>query len=441
MVRIKQATIFLGDILMLYAALAVTLIIRYGIAEWQARWQAHVVPFTFIFVIWILIFYLQDLYKNRSLRLTAPIVEKYFWAVGVSFVISISTFYLLGSFFLLTPKTNLLIFAVAFTALAIGFRFLLSRLFISGGLINKVLFIGDSSIVHELAHYFFNNPQLGYSVSAHIKEFNKDTLQKQISEAISSEKIDTIIIQSHLTKDPAITKIIYRLLSSSLTISDLASFYEATFQKVPLEELEEGWFIEKLPLQRQFYDALKRILDLFIALVSIIVISPVILLVAILIKLTSRGPAIYKQERIGRGDSPFILYKFRTMRINHDGPLWTEQNDSRLTILGKILRFTHLDELPQLYNVIKGDISFVGPRPERRELVEQYSKLPYYEMRHTIKPGLTGWAQINFGPSASLEEALEKLKFDIYYIKNRSLALDFLIVLKTLKMFLFNYKN
>lgn len=426
---------------MLYAALAVTLIIRYGISEWQARWQAHVAPFTFIFVIWILIFYLQDLYKNRSLRLTAPIVEKYFWAVGVSFVISISTFYLLGSFFLLTPKTNLLLFAATFTIFAIGFRFLLSRLFISGGLINRVLFIGDSSIVHELAHYFFNNPQLGYSVAAHIKEFNKDTLQKQISDAISSDKIDTIIIRSHLTKDPAITKIIYRLLSSSLTISDLASFYEATFQKVPLEELEEGWFIEKLPLQRRFYDALKRILDLFIALVSIIIISPVILLIAILIKLTSKGPAIYKQERIGQGDLPFVLYKFRTMRINHDGPLWTEQNDSRLTILGRSLRFTHLDELPQLYNVIRGDISFVGPRPERRELVEQYSKLPYYEMRHTIKPGLTGWAQINFGPSASLEEALEKLKYDIYYIKNRSLALDFLIVLKTLKMFLFNYKN
>jgi exopolysaccharide biosynthesis polyprenyl glycosylphosphotransferase len=441
MIKLKQSAIFIGDIIMLYGALAAMLLIRYGGQALQDKWQIHVVPFSFIFVIWILIFYLEDLYKNRSLSLTASTVQTFFWAIGISFIVSIASFYLLSSFFQLTPKTNLVIFAVVFAIFGLAFRFLLSKIFISGGLRNRVIFIGDSPIIHELAHYFFNNPQLGYYVASHIKEFSNQTLQKQISDIASSEKIDTIVVQSHITKDPAITKIIYRLLSSSLTISDLASFYEITFQKVPLEELEESWFIEKLPLQRRFYDTLKRILDLFISLIFIIITSPLILLIAILIKISSRGPAIFKQERIGRSDVPFILYKFRTMRDGHEGPLWTEENDSRLTKIGKVLRFTHLDELPQLYNIVKGNISFVGPRPERRELVEQYSKLPYYEMRHTIKPGLTGWAQINFGPSASLEEALEKLKYDMYYIKNRSLALDFLIVLKTLKMFLFNFNN
>ena len=123
------------------------------------------------------------------------------------------------------------------------------------------------------------------------------------------------------------------------------------------------------------------------------------------------------------------------MLNNHRGPLWTIKNDKRLTFIGKILRHTHLDEFPQLYNIIKGDISFIGPRAERSELVEQFQKLPYYEMRHIIKPGLTGWAQVNYKPSASLEEAFEKLQYDIYYIKNRSLFLDFLIILKTIRYF------
>jgi len=156
-------------------------------------------------------------------------------------------------------------------------------------------------------------------------------------------------------------------------------------------------------------------------------------LAALLIKMTSAGPAIYKQKRIGKNNKPFVLYKFRTMKNNQKGPLWTDKNDERLTPIGRILRYTHLDELPQLYNILKGDISFIGPRPERSELVELYQKLPFYEIRHIIKPGLTGWAQVNYRPSASIKEAYEKLQYDIYYIKNRSLILDFLILLKTIR--------
>ena len=167
---------------------------------------------------------------------------------------------------------------------------------------------------------------------------------------------------------------------------------------------------------------------------------PLTIIISILIKFTSKGPIIYKQERIGKGEKPFILYKFRTMKINHNGPLWTVGNDKRLTFIGKIIRYTHLDELPQLINILKGDISFIGPRPERSELVQMYKKLPYYEIRHIIKPGLTGWAQLNYKPSASLEEAYEKLQYDVYYIKNRSLLLDFFIVLKTIRYFFISHQ-
>jgi lipopolysaccharide/colanic/teichoic acid biosynthesis glycosyltransferase len=171
-----------------------------------------------------------------------------------------------------------------------------------------------------------------------------------------------------------------------------------------------------------------------------VVFIPLMLLIAVLIKLNSRGPIIYKQKRIGKNDLPFTLYKFRTMKIGVNGPLATEKNDKRVFFTGKILRFTHLDELPQLWNILGGDISFIGPRPESSELVEIYKKLPYYEIRHLIKPGLTGWAQVNYKPSASVEEAFEKLRYDIYYIKNRSLVLDLLILLKTIKYIFVSHK-
>jgi lipopolysaccharide/colanic/teichoic acid biosynthesis glycosyltransferase len=160
-----------------------------------------------------------------------------------------------------------------------------------------------------------------------------------------------------------------------------------------------------------------------------------------MIKLTSRGSVIYKQQRIGKNGRVFILYKFRTMipEAESDGPKWAEEQDERVTIIGRFLRRTHLDELPQLINVIKGDLSFVGPRPERPEFVEHLKKkIPYYEIRHLIKPGITGWAQINYKYASSIDDTYEKLQFDIYYIKKRSIVLDILILLKTIKTVFIN---
>lgn len=205
------------------------------------------------------------------------------------------------------------------------------------------------------------------------------------------------------------------------------------FQRVPLQELEESWFIEKIVMRRSFYDFTKRALDILLSIISGIIFLPLSILIAILIKLSSRqGPVIFKQERVGINDKSFILYKFGIMKEDK-GPLTTAKNDERLTFLGKILNRTHLNELPQLYNIFKGDISFIGPRAESRELVELYRQLPHYEIRHIVKPGLTGWAQLNYKPSASLEEAKEKLQYDLYYIKNRHLVLDLMILLKTIR--------
>jgi lipopolysaccharide/colanic/teichoic acid biosynthesis glycosyltransferase len=277
-----------------------------------------------------------------------------------------------------------------------------------------------------------SNPLLGYDIISQLKESQKINTENLL-QLINENKINTVILPPHMKKEFAIVESIYRLLPLELAITDFITFYETIFGKIPLEELEETWFIEKIITKRPLFDALKRTIDIVLSFILIVVLLPIFLIIALLIKLTSRGPIIFKQQRMKKNDEIFWLYKFRTMRVEMEGPLWTIENDRRLTPVGKVLRFSHLDEIPQLWNILKGDVAFVGPRAERVELVEKYKKLPYYEIRHIIKPGVTGWAQIYYRPSASLEEAFEKLKYDIYYIKNRSLFLDALVIFKTIR--------
>ena len=430
MTNTKKIIILLGDILILYGALLLTLIFRYGLNYFGESFYAHLKPFSLIFVIWLVTFYLADLYKEKQLKISPATIQVFILAIIISVVSSVILFYLFPSFFKLTPKTNLAIFSLIFGILDLGWRIILVKIYISRGLKDRLLIIGDSPIIDEVINYLKNNPQIGYDVTA----------KNGINHIIARDKINTIIIQAHLKKDPEIIKIIYQLLSSKIAVMDFATFYEMIFQKVPLEELEESWFIEKITTRRHLYDAIKKIIDIGLSLFLLIILLPLILIIAILTKLSARqGPVIYKQERVGAKNKFFTLYKFGTMRVDQ-GPLWTLKNDKRLTLLGRFLRYTHLDEIPQLYNILKGDISFIGPRAERRELAELYKQLPYYEIRHIIKPGLTGWAQLNYKPSASLEEAREKLQYDIYYIKNRSLILDVLILIKTIRLLFISNK-
>ncbi len=431
--KLKPLLAAFGDIAILYGALILTLLIRYGTADYAESFSVHLEPFSIIFIVWLLVFYLSDLYSNKFFKFNLAAAQVFFIAIIINLVLSIVAFYAFESFFQLTPKTNLLIFGIIFGIFDCLWRLFLSRLFISGGWRKQILIIGNSPSIAAVAEYLKNNPQTGYHLNFWLKENLKEEKFSELVNSIIKNKIDLVIADTHIKKDSASAKLIYKLLPLEIQIMDFADFYESIFQKVPLEELEESWFIESIATSRRFYDAFKRTIDAILAVILIIIFLPIIFLSALLIKTTSIGPAIYKQKRIGKNNKPFILYKFRTMKNSQKGPLWTDKNDERLTPIGRILRYTHLDELPQLYNILKGDISFIGPRPERSELVELYQKLPFYEIRHIIKPGLTGWAQVNYRPSASIKEAYEKLQYDIYYIKNRSLILDFLILLKTIR--------
>jgi sugar transferase (PEP-CTERM system associated) len=227
-------------------------------------------------------------------------------------------------------------------------------------------------------------------------------------------------------------------LQTNVTFDHLASAYEEYTGKIALETLRPSWFVfssgfRKTPLLLTG----KRTLDLALALVVLVVTAPFLLAAAALVKLTSPGGAIYSQDRVGLNGRVFRIYKLRTMRADAEavtGPIWSALNDPRITPVGRFLRKTRLDELPQLWNVLRGDMSFIGPRPERPQFVTDLSAaIPFFSQRHVLKPGITGWAQVNLAYAASVEDAVEKLQYDLYYIKNLSFWLDVLILAETVK--------
>ena len=227
-------------------------------------------------------------------------------------------------------------------------------------------------------------------------------------------------------------------LRTGVTFDHLASAYESYTGKIALETLRPSWFVFSNGFRKSpRLLALKRAADLGLAIVGLVLTAPVMLAAAAIVKLTSPGAAFYRQTRVGLNGRPFTIYKLRTMRSDAEaatGPTWSAVNDARITPIGRILRQTRVDELPQLVNVLRGDMSVIGPRPERPEFVERLTAaIPFYSQRHVLKPGLTGWAQVRHPYAASIEDTIQKLQYDLYYIKNLSVWLDVLILVETVK--------
>jgi exopolysaccharide biosynthesis polyprenyl glycosylphosphotransferase len=228
---------------------------------------------------------------------------------------------------------------------------------------------------------------------------------------------------------------------SGIKVEEATALLEKVSGKIEVDELSPSWLIfsEGFRLNPSFLMA-RRFISTVVSLAGLLLVLPLLPLMALAVRLTSPGPVLYRQKRVGRYGVLFDCYKFRTMRADAEaeaGPTWAGDDDPRITPVGRVLRRTRLDEIPQLWNVLRGDMGFVGPRPERPEFVEWLSReVPYYHLRHIIRPGLTGWAQVRYQYGASLEESKEKLRYDLYYIKNISLSLDLLIVLHTIKIVL-----
>ncbi len=227
-----------------------------------------------------------------------------------------------------------------------------------------------------------------------------------------------------------------------IKILDYPTFYERVTGKIPVEHINPGWLVQSQGfLITPFIRLLKKILDLIFSSILLILCLPIFPLIALAIRLDSPGPVFYFQKRVGLNGQLFTIYKFRSMQTQPDdgaNAAWASENDPRITRIGKLIRRARLDELPQLVNVLKGDMSFIGPRPEQPEFVDQISRVaPYYSQRHAVKPGITGWAQVMYPYGASIGDAVEKLRYDLYYINNLSLFLELYILFETVKIMLF----
>lgn len=438
--KLKSFLFFVADVAALYAALFITLIIRYGGQFYDEFEDAHAVPFTIIFVLWVLVFYVAGLYDLRRLRNSLEFLKTLFLCLGVNAALAVLLFYLVPAFGI-APKTNLLIFIVVFAVIEIFWRRFLNRLMAFGEAPNRMLVIGDGAIGAEIKKAVAENPQLGYAIKAEMDEKSAYAAPQEIRALALRERINLIVIPHKLKQEPALVAALYELFAGGVIVTDLISFYEVIMRKVPLMEVQQTWFLENIAGEVRFYDSLKRAFEFVAALVIAVVLLPFEVLIALLVAVTSPGPVIYRQVRVGEKGKEFTLYKFRTMRTDAEknGAQWAQKNDARTTPIGGILRASHLDELPQLWNLIRGDISFVGPRPERPEFVRQLAeRIPYYEARLLIKPGVTGWAQINHRADLTDADVMQKLQYDIYYLKNRSVVLDAAIVLRTLKTIFVN---
>ncbi len=438
--KLRQLILLLGDWLLLYASLAAALLIRYRRWPETNLWQQHTAIFNWLFIVWLLIFYVANLYNLNVLAKGPRFSERVIKAIVPAGLLSLIIFYLLPAA-AIAPKTNLLVFSLIYTGSFLAWRHLWRHSLRRTLPRNNVLLIGYDQMADELWQLLNNAPHLGYKPALLFTQNSDQPLASwtvirqadQLATAIKDYHINTLVIADRYRADEQINQILFSLLPLNLTYLTLSSFYEQLTGKVPLAAIGQLWFLENLNLtEKRWYLTAKRGFDVVLSTIGLIMSAPLWPLIALVIKLASPGPIILKQQRSGRDNQPFTIYKFRTMRVpDPSKPLTDEQ---RITASGRWLRQTRLDEIPQLINILKGDMSFIGPRPERPELIESLAKsLPFYHIRVLIRPGVTGWDQVSGEyHSPSLEDTYKKLQHDLFYLKNCSIYLDLTIILKTL---------
>jgi exopolysaccharide biosynthesis polyprenyl glycosylphosphotransferase len=425
--NIRKFFLFGGDIVSLYLSLVIAVFIGYwGSFSWKLVYS-HLLPLSIVYIFWILIFYVFGLYELRLAK--TKLYTKIAMALLVCLLLGISFFYLFP-IFEVAPKTNLIINAAIFGILFILWRKAYYSLF-SSRLMSKMAIIGNDEIKNDLKKAINERPYLGYKMT----ELNN---KKDLKDQIIKEGIDVLVIPTDI--DYILAKDLYLTLPTRINFIDWAQAYELICEKIPVSLIPHSWFLNNLKeRERTSYSRFKRVADTVLALFAITIFSPVFIVITILVKIGDRKSVFYCQKRIGKDEKLFSLFKFRSMRENAEqetGAVWAKEKDPRITKIGSFIRRTHLDELPQMINILRGDISFVGPRPERPEFVEQLKKeIPYYEIRSLIKPGFTGWAQIKFRYGRTIMDAKEKFEYDLYYLKNRGPFLDMGILLKTFQLF------
>ncbi len=418
----------LGDFGTLVVSFFITVFIKSGFVFSQGVMRDLMIPFIIIGIICILGLYALDLYDFRFIKPVSANLWRIVVVMVTTPIIGILIFYTFD-FFTVAPRLTVLFFFISFTILFILWRRLFYRVF-SSSFRNKTIVWSTSPLAEHLFEEIKQNPHRGYEPIIHIHT------QEQLSQTLEEIEFSILITDDTLELSDDLVKVIF---DKKITLLSLIKTYEQVLQKIPVEIIDETLFIQNIQHRRGVSQFLSRFFDYLVAIPLLVLTSPFLLAVIIAIKLEDGGSIFYKQPRMGFLGKEFMLYKFRSMTEDHkrvsSGADWTTKNDPRVTRVGKIIRRLHIDELPQMINVLKGDITIVGPRPDvMRVELGLKETVPHYHLRHVVKPGFTGWAQIKYHAANDHNSFVDRFQYDLYYIKHREFFFDFGIMLRTLQI-------
>ena len=391
--------------------------------------------------------YYGDLYDSRILGDRRELYVRTLRSLGAtSLVLAVLYFWLPA---LIIGRGVFMITATLVVALVVGWRVSFEWFATQVGPRERLLLVGINPAAVNLAHELHERKDLGIEVVGFIDTDPARAGQpvqnpgvvgviEDIPDIVARRSVDRIVVSLSDARGQLPMDILLNMKLRGVTFDHLASVYEEYTGKIAVENLRPSWLIFSPGFRkRRSLVALKRAFDICAATVGLVLAAPLMLSVAAIVRIVSRGPVLYRQQRVGEHGRVFTVYKFRSMRTDAEektGPVWARDEDDRIIPCGHFMRRTRLDELPQLWNVLLGNMSLVGPRPERPEFVGELTRvIPFYGQRHVVKPGVTGWAQVRYSYGASVEDAMEKLQYDLFYIKNLSIALDLFIIVLTVK--------
>lgn len=397
-------------------------------------------------------FYLYDLYDFVIMHDRRELVLRLIQALGLAWMALALAFYAVPAL-MIGRGVSLISLALALM-LMVGWRLSIHWLLGHPHIGERILIVGSGEMAVETAREALERRDAGYRIIG-FTDNDPELLGKSLInprvigltnnlvEIVKRENIDRIVVAMGERRGQfPVEQLLQLSLSGDVFIEECATFYERVTGRVHLGMMRPSLMIFSGRGRQARLNSITRVaMHRSVAFVGAILSLPLVLITALLIKLDSKGPVFYRQERVGRNGRTFTLMKFRSMRVDaeKDGPVWAQDGDDRATRIGRIIRRIRVDEIPQFWNILKGEMNFVGPRPERAHFIKQLAaEIPYYEQRHLIAPGLTGWAQIKYPYGASVEDARQKLQYDLYYIKNQSLLLDAAILFETIKTIIFS---
>jgi exopolysaccharide biosynthesis polyprenyl glycosylphosphotransferase len=427
---------------------AALLLYPYTTAEPWGFLYSYKLTFILMGVTYFIVFFIADLYDYlKDFRQITNIVLTLItcW-IGSLVVVLVFYFPIKGAYI---GRSMILIQAVSFSILTVIWRFSFSAISLPQRLQKRLLIIGAGKAGRHLLGSIRNRPGCGFEVVGFVDDDEAkvgtevDNIRvlgdsSQLPALIKEYQVSLAVVAVTKEKSPQLLNNLISVSWNDCSLMDMPSIYEFLTGKLPTDHISDNWIFEwNINTTKIYYRRLKRIIDVVLAVLFLTITSPLLLLTGLAIKMSSRGPVFYRQERLGQKGRFFKIIKFRTMIVNAEqyGPSWTEDNDPRITWIGRFIRKLRLDELPQLLNILKGEMSFIGPRPLAYD--HFMDGIRYYQYRLLVKPGITGWAQVMYPDGLALATTPEKLKYDLYYIKNIGFLLDLAIFLKTVRTVLF----